>query len=64
MVPGHEIVGQVGAIGRDVGRFHIGEWVGVGCFVDSCRRCEACRAGEEQFCMEGMTLTYNGFERD
>ncbi|MHB1544576.1 MAG: NAD(P)-dependent alcohol dehydrogenase [Gammaproteobacteria bacterium] len=64
MVPGHEIVGQVAATGRDVSRFQAGQWVGVGCFVDSCRHCEACRAGEEQFCADGMTLTYNGFERD
>lgn len=64
MVPGHEIVGQVTATGRDVRRFPVGAWVGVGCFVDSCRECEACLAHEEQFCAEGMTLTYNGFERD
>ena len=64
MVPGHEIVGPVSATGSEVSRFRAGEWVGVGCFVDSCRHCEACHAGEEQFCAEGMSLTYNGFERD
>ncbi len=64
MVPGHEIVGQVASTGSEVRRWRTGEWVGVGCFVDSCRHCEACRTHEEQFCKEGMTLTYNGFERD
>jgi uncharacterized zinc-type alcohol dehydrogenase-like protein len=64
MVPGHEIVGTVLAVGREVRRFRTGESVGVGCFVDSCRNCEACRSGEEQFCSVGMCLTYNGYERD
>ncbi len=63
MVPGHEIVGTVAAVGKDVARWKTGDTVGVGCFVDSCRSCEACRDGEEQFCVEGMTLTYNGYER-
>jgi uncharacterized zinc-type alcohol dehydrogenase-like protein len=64
MVPGHEIVGQVVKVGDQVKRWKPGHIVGVGCFVDSCRRCEACRAGEEQYCEPGMTLTYNGYERD
>ena len=44
-------------------RWRVGDTVGVGCFVDSCRECEACGAGEEQYCADGMTLTYNGRER-
>ena len=64
MVPGHEIVGTVGKIGDKVTRWHVGDVVGVGCFVDSCRQCAACKAGEEQYCENGMTPTYNGRERD
>ncbi len=64
MVPGHEIVGTVASVGADVSRWRVGQTVGVGVFVDSCRRCEACVAGEEQYCLEGMTVTYNGLERD
>jgi uncharacterized zinc-type alcohol dehydrogenase-like protein len=64
MVPGHEIVGRVAQVGEGVQRFKPGDAVGVGCFVDSCRHCEQCRAGEEQYCREGMTGTYNSRERD
>ena len=64
MVPGHEIVGHVAAVGEGVGRFKIGDAVGVGCFVDSCRSCPQCLAGEEQYCDQGMTGTYNARERD
>ena len=64
MVPGHEIVGTVAGVGAEVSRWNVGDTVGVGVFVDSCRVCEACRAGEEQYCLEGMTVTYNGLERD
>jgi len=64
MVPGHEIVGKVVKIGDQVVKWNVGDSVGVGCFVDSCRECEACRDGEEQFCEEGMSVTYNGYERD
>jgi len=63
MVPGHEIVGVVTAVGGEVKRWRVGDTVGVGCFVDSCRACAACREGEEQYCEEGMTVTYNGYER-
>ncbi|TVL89174.1 NAD(P)-dependent alcohol dehydrogenase [Streptomyces sp. SAJ15] len=59
MVPGHEIAGVVTAVGPGVTRHSVGDRVGVGCFVDSCRRCEYCRAGEEQFCREGAVWTYN-----
>ena len=64
MVPGHEIVGRVVKVGDHVKKWKPGHIVGVGCFVDSCRRCEACRAGEEQFCEPGFSLTYNGYEQD
>lgn len=58
-VPGHEIVGRVSAVGAQVGGFAPGDRVGVGCMVDSCRRCAACRDGQEQFCEHGTTFTYN-----
>lgn len=64
MVPGHEIVGKISQVGKNVSKFRVGDHVGVGCFVDSCRRCESCTEGQEQYCLEGMTLTYNGMERD
>ena len=64
MVPGHEIVGHVARVGEGVSRFKVGDAVGVGCFVDSCRTCPQCRAGEEQYCDEGMTGTYNSRERE
>lgn len=64
MVPGHEIVGTVVKTGELVGKWKIGDTVGVGYFVDSCRRCAACREGEEQYCEEGMTTTFNGHERN
>lgn len=64
MVPGHEIVGRVTATGARVTNFKVGELVGVGCFVDSCRTCPSCAAGEEQYCDHGMVGTYNGYEKD
>lgn len=64
MVPGHEVVGRVAQVGAEVGKWKVGDTVGVGCFVDSCRTCEACVAGEEQYCAEGCTQTYNARERD
>ena len=64
MVPGHEIVGKVAEVGNQVRKWKTGDTVGVGCFVDSDRVCEACKAGEEQYCETGMTPTYNGYERD
>jgi len=64
MVPGHEIVGTVVKTGAQVTKWQTGATVGVGCFVDSCHECEACREGEEQFCEKGMNATYNGYERD
>src|SRR6476620_6287806 len=64
MVTGHEIVGKVAAVGAKVRAYKTGDPVGVGCFVDSCRDCEACRAGEEQYCENGMVGTYNDTEKD
>ena len=64
MVPGHEIIGKVVDVGTHVSKWKKGDVVCVGCFVDSDRTCPAFLAGEEQFCEGGMTLTYNGYERD
>jgi alcohol dehydrogenase (NADP+) len=64
MVPGHEITGIVSGVGSKVTRYKVGNRVGIGCFVDSCRKCEACRRGLEQYCIEGPTLTYNAIEKD
>jgi len=64
LVPGHEIAGVVTAIGSAVTKFNIGDLIGVGVFVDSCRTCANCLSGLEQYCLEGMTGTYNSMERD
>ncbi|MGZ5253127.1 MAG: NAD(P)-dependent alcohol dehydrogenase [Flavitalea sp.] len=64
MVPGHEIVGRVKKVGAGVTKFKVGDLVGVGCMVDSCRECENCKNGEEQYCEKGNTGTYNAMERD
>jgi uncharacterized zinc-type alcohol dehydrogenase-like protein len=58
-LPGHEIVGRVTAVGGQVKKFKAGDAVGVGCMVDSCRICPSCKAGDEQFCVNGATFTYN-----
>lgn len=63
-VPGHEIVGEVSAVGREVGGFRVGDIVGVGCMVDSCRHCAACADGLEQYCTNGFVGTYNGRTQD
>jgi alcohol dehydrogenase (NADP+) len=57
-VVGHEIVGFVAEVGPDVTRYQVGDRVGVGCMVNTCRECENCRAGEEQYCLKGLTGTY------
>jgi uncharacterized zinc-type alcohol dehydrogenase-like protein len=62
-VPGHEIVGCVTAVGSGVTRFKVGDTVGVGCLVDSCRTCPNCRAGLEQFCDNGMVMTYGSADK-
>jgi uncharacterized zinc-type alcohol dehydrogenase-like protein len=65
IVPGHEIAGVVTAVGAEVTKFKVGDRVGVGCFVDSCRECDNCRAGIEQYCTgTGMVGTYNAVGRD
>jgi len=64
MVPGHEIVGKVVKVGASVNKFKVGDSVGVGCLVDSCRECECCKEHEEQFCQKGMVGTYNALEKD
>ena len=64
MVPGHEIAGIVTEVGSDVTKHAVGDRVGIGCFVDSCRECENCLAGEEQFCLKGNVATYNGRQYD
>jgi len=64
LVPGHEIAGVVTNIGKQVSKFAIGDLIGVGVFVDSCRTCENCKNGLQNYCLEGMTGTYNSIERD
>lgn len=64
MVPGHEIVGTVAQVGSHVTKWNVGDTVGVGCFIDSCRECGPCKEGEEQYCEHGMNVTYNGYEKD
>lgn len=64
MVPGHEIVGKVSKVGSSVKKYKVGDTVGVGCFVDSCRECGSCKEGLEQYCETGMNQTYNGIEKD
>jgi uncharacterized zinc-type alcohol dehydrogenase-like protein len=64
MVPGHEIAGVVTTVGTKVTHYKVGDRVGVGNFVDSCRKCHPCLQGLEQYCVEGATWTYNAVERD
>ena len=63
MVPGHEIIGRISAVGSAVTRFKAGDSVGVGCMVDSCQTCASCARGLEQYCENGSTLTYNDVDR-
>lgn len=59
LVPGHEIVGQVNKVGKHVTKFQEGDFVAVGCMVESCQHCEACAKDLEQYCLNGPTWTYN-----
>jgi uncharacterized zinc-type alcohol dehydrogenase-like protein len=63
LVPGHEIVGRVVAVGKDVTRYKADDTVAIGCIVDSCGKCDQCLKREEQLCREGVTQTYNGRDR-
>lgn len=62
-VPGHEIVGRVQSVGSAVSKFKVGDLVGVGCLVDSCRTCDSCKKDLEQYCLNGSTGTYNGKDK-
>ncbi|MEO7273924.1 MAG: NAD(P)-dependent alcohol dehydrogenase [Vicinamibacterales bacterium] len=64
MVPGHEIVGTVTAVGASVKAFQPGDTAAVGCLVDSCRQCESCAGGHEQYCENGFVLTYSAYEKE
>lgn len=64
MVPGHEIVGRITAVGDHVTKFKVGDLAGTGCLVDSCRTCDNCQQGFEQFCKAGPSFTYNSTEQD
>ncbi|MCV7197329.1 NAD(P)-dependent alcohol dehydrogenase [Mycobacterium angelicum] len=64
VVPGHEIAGVVSAVGSEVTKHKVGDHVGVGCFVDSCRECSSCQRGIEQYCKPGASFTYNSIGRD
>ena len=64
LVPGHEIAGRVTAVGRKVKKFKVGDLAGVGCMVNSCRKCENCRKGLEQHCLVLTSFTYNSTEQD
>lgn len=60
VVPGHEMIGRVTRIGKSVTKFQVGDLAGIGCIVDSCGKCEECKRGEEQFCVKGYILSFNG----
>ncbi len=64
IVPGHEIVGRVTAIGDHVKKFKVGDLAGIGCLVDSCRECDNCKDGLEQYCANGAVFSYGGQEKD
>lgn len=63
LVPGHEIVGRIEKLGNNVKKFKIGEAVGVGCLVDSCRNCASCKEGLQQYCEAGPTMTYGSIDK-
>lgn len=63
IVPGHEVIGRVASVGDSVTKFKVGDLAGIGCMVDSCRECNPCQQGLEQYCEEGNVQTYNGHDR-
>lgn len=63
LVPGHEIIGRVISVGKNVQKYKVGDKVAVGCMVDSCQCCDQCKQGEEQYCRNGLTLTYGAPDR-
>ena len=63
VIPGHEIIGRVVEVGKDVKNFKEGDLVGVGCMVDSCQECNSCKEDLEQYCENGMVATYNGNDK-
>ena len=63
VVPGHEILGRVTRVGANVAKFKVGDLASVGCLVDSCRTCDCCKKGLEQYCMTGAIFTYNGEDK-
>ena len=64
VVPGHEIAGVVRTVGSKVMKYKVGDHVGVGCFVDSCRHCQSCEEDLNQYCLNGFSGTYNSMEQD
>jgi len=64
MVPGHEIVGRVTMVGADVKKFRTGDIAAIGCMVDSCKTCDNCKKGLEQYCLNQVIWTYNAYEKD
>jgi alcohol dehydrogenase (NADP+) len=64
LVPGHEIAGTIEEVGSEASKYTVGDRVGVGCMVDSCRECENCKAGQEQYCLKGNVGTYNAIGKD
>jgi len=62
-VGGHELLGRVVEVGSKVTKFKVGDHVGVGCFIDACLGCPNCKKGDEQYCLKGMTGTYNGVKQ-
>ncbi|MCC8181184.1 MAG: NAD(P)-dependent alcohol dehydrogenase [Planctomycetes bacterium] len=63
MVPGHEIAGRVVKVGKNVRKFQVGDYAGIGCMVGSCRECDMCLKGLEQYCEKGPIMTYHGIDR-
>lgn len=63
MVPGHEIAGRVITVGKNVQKFEVGDYAGIGCMIGSCRHCDACKHDLEQYCEEGAIMTYHGIDR-